>query len=369
MAPASIFAISPDGSRIAYIAQGHLFVHTLATAGDRRPRHRARADGGPAVVARRAAARVSVPNQIFASCRRKADRHSRSAGSRAAGGMTKGWWHDDGTIYFAVWRESLYRVPASGRRAGARRGHRTRHGNRFPFRRRAARRPADRHDACCAGRTRRAWISSTAASALPSPTISTSTSSSSARPTSCCSCDCAGIPACGSCRSMAAGSISTRATSLEAGARDFSVSGEGTLVSSVPARERRELVWVEHGSAPSGPGKTPSTRSIATMPGAPFEAGPLSLRALARWPARGVCHSRRRRRRGVRRARSGDGPRHARAGAQGLDGRRRPADGSRGRRRAGCCTRPEASRRCRSTTGPRMDRRVAGRSWPARPRR
>ena len=32
MAPASIFAISPDGSRIAYIAQGHLFVHTLATA-------------------------------------------------------------------------------------------------------------------------------------------------------------------------------------------------------------------------------------------------------------------------------------------------------------------------------------------------
>ena len=28
--------------------------------------------------------------------------------------MTKGWWHDDGTIYFAVLRESLYRVPASG---------------------------------------------------------------------------------------------------------------------------------------------------------------------------------------------------------------------------------------------------------------
>ena len=69
----------------------------------------------------------------------------------------------------------------------------------------------------------------------------------------------------------------TRATLLEAGARDFSVSGEGTLVSSVPARERRELVWVEHGSAPSGPGKTQSTRSIATMPGAPFEAGSLSL--------------------------------------------------------------------------------------------
>ena len=70
----------------------------------------------------------------------------------------------------------------------------------------------------------------------------------------------------------------TRATLLEAGARDFSVSGEGTLVSSVPARERRELVWVEHGSAPAGPGKTASTtRSVATMPGAPFEVGLSSL--------------------------------------------------------------------------------------------
>ena len=47
----------------------------------------------------------------------------------------------------------------------------------------------------------------------------------------------------------------------------------------------------------------------------------------------------------------------------------RPADGSRGRRRAGCCTRPEVSRHCRSTTGPRMDRRAAGRSWLAWPRR
>ena len=69
----------------------------------------------------------------------------------------------------------------------------------------------------------------------------------------------------------------TRATLLEAGASDFSVSAEGTLVSSVPARDRREFVWVAHGSAPAGPGKTTSTRSIATMPGAPFEAGLPSL--------------------------------------------------------------------------------------------
>jgi serine/threonine-protein kinase len=32
MAAASVFAVSPDGSRIAYVAQGHLVVYTLATA-------------------------------------------------------------------------------------------------------------------------------------------------------------------------------------------------------------------------------------------------------------------------------------------------------------------------------------------------
>ena len=329
MAPASIFAISPDGSRIAYIAQGHLFVHALATG--------VTADLGIVPVptegllwspdGRRLAFSAESDLRVIPAEGGPPFTVCRIPGS---GRLTKGWWHDDGTIYFAVWRESLYRVPASGgtparvtaiapeteidfhsvavlpdgrlivtthlRGQDAVRLDLVDGGVRTPLRQGFGGQPplADdldidivrfrAPDELLFVRVRRnpgVWV----------------------------------VPFDG-------GRIDlTRATLLDAGARDFSVSSEGTLVSSVPARERRELVWVAHGSAPSGPGKTASTRSIATMPGAPFEVGAAVARALARRPARGVCHSRRRRRRGVPRARSGDRPRHARARAEGLDGR------------------------------------------------
>jgi hypothetical protein len=71
----------------------------------------------------------------------------------------------------------------------------------------------------------------------------------------------------------------TQATLLEAGAVDFSVSREGTLISTVPARNRHELVWMAQSVAPAGPGATTSTRTTATVPGTPFEIG--ALRSLA----------------------------------------------------------------------------------------
>ena len=107
-------------------------------------------------------------------------------------------------------------------------------------------------------------------------------------------------------------------------------------MSSVPARERRALVWVEHGSAPSGPGKTQSTRSTAMMPGAPFEVALLSL-ALSPDGRRAAFATR-----------AADGGeeyvvrdletgRDTRVPAPKARRASRPADGSRGRRRAGCC--------------------------------
>ena len=275
MAPASIFAISPDGSRIAYIAQGHLFVHTLATA--------ATADLGIVPVptegllwssdGRRLAYSAESDLRIVPAEGGPPFTVCRIPGS---GRMTKGWWHDDGTIYFAVLRESLYRVPALGG---------------TPVR--------------VAAIAPEKEIDFRSVAVLPDGRLIVTTQLRGQDAVRLDLVD-------GDDRTSIADDLDidivkfrapndllfvrvrrnpgvwvvpfdggridlTRATLVEAGARDFSVSGEGTLVSSVPARERRELVWVEHGSAPSGPGKTLSTRSIATMPGAPFEAGSLSL--------------------------------------------------------------------------------------------
>ena len=368
MAPAAEFAISPDGSRIAYISTGPSLRPHAGHGRDRRSRHRARATDGLlwSPDGRRLAYVGDSELRIMPAEGGPPFTVCRIPGS---GRLTKSWWHDDGTIYFAVWRESLYRVLASG-------GAPTRVAAIAPEK------EIDFHSVAVLPDGRLIVTTHLRGedaarldlvdgdSARRSPTISTSTSSGSARPTSCCSCACARIPACGSCRSTAAGLISTRATLLEAGARDFSVSGEGTLVSSVPARERRELVWVEHGSTSARPTRRrrrDRLRRCAVRRSNPRRAG--VARALARRPARGVWHSRRQRRRGIRRARIGDGPRHTRACRRRPRRACRPAGGSRGHRPAGCCTRPVASRRCRSTTGPRMDRRAAGRSWRAWPPR
>jgi serine/threonine-protein kinase len=275
MAPASVFAISPDGSRIAYVAKGHLFVHTLATA--------ATADIGAVPVpteglmwspdGRRLAYSAESDLRITPADGGPSFTVCRISGS---GRLTKGWWHDDGTIYFAVWRENLYRVPASGGpsslvTAFAQETEIDAHSlavlpdNRLIVTTHLRGQDAMRVDLVDGGKRTplsddpdidivrfRAPNELLFVRVRRNPGVWV-------------------VPFDG-------GRIDlTRATLLEAGADDFSVSSEGTLVSSVPARERRELVWVAHGSAPAGPGETTSTRSIATMPGAPFEPGLPSL--------------------------------------------------------------------------------------------
>jgi dipeptidyl aminopeptidase/acylaminoacyl peptidase len=276
MATATIYAISPDGRRIAYVAQGHLFVHALTTAvttdlgtvpmqteglhwspDGRRLAYSAESD------LRIVPAEGGAP---FTVCR-----------IPGSGRMLDGWWDHDGTIYLAVWRESLYRVPASGgtptlvtaiapdqeidfHSVAALPGGRmivTTHlrgqdamrldlvdgGTRTPL--------ADDPDINAVEflapdqllfvRVRRnagAWVVAYSGS----------------------------------------GRVDlTRATLLEPGAEEFTVSREGTLVSTVPARDRRELVWVAHGA----PAAATSTRSTTTLPGTSFQAGVLPSIAIS----------------------------------------------------------------------------------------
>jgi serine/threonine-protein kinase len=272
MAPAPIFAISPDGSRIAYAAQGHLFLHTLATA--------ATADLGVVPVpteglmwspdGRRLAYSAESDLRItpaeggppFTVCR-----------IPGGGRLTRGWWHDDGTIYFAVFRESLYRVPALG-------------GPPARVTAIAPEKEIDFHSVAVLPDGR--LIVTTHLRGEDAVRLDLVDGDARA--------PLADDPDIDVARFRAPDELLfvrvrrnpgvwvvpfgggrtdlTRATLLEAGARDFSVSSEGTLVSFVPPRERRELVWVAHASALLGPGKTASTRSIATMLGAPFEAAP-----------------------------------------------------------------------------------------------
>ncbi len=113
IAAASSFAVAPDGSKIAYFAGGHLYVRAFDSLDARdlgvvhvtsdkpfwSPDSKTigftaegtirsvPADGGPAFVI----CKIPVSGQAMGAA-----------------------WRSDGTIVFSVWRESLYRVPASG---------------------------------------------------------------------------------------------------------------------------------------------------------------------------------------------------------------------------------------------------------------
>ena len=275
MASALEFAISPDGSRIAYVAQGHLFVHTLATA--------ATADIG--VVPVPAEGMMWSPDGRRLAYSAESDlRITPAEGGPAftvcripgGGRLTNGWWHDDGTIYFAVWRENLYRVPASGGApalvtAFAPATEIDAHsvavlpGDRVIVTTHLRGQDAMRLDLIDGGK--RTPLSDDpdidfVRFLAPNELLFARVRRNSGVWV---------VPFDG-------GRIDLkRATLLESGAGGFSVSTEGTLVSSVPARERREFVWVTHGQGTAGSGETTSMRSIATMPGRPFEPGLPSL--------------------------------------------------------------------------------------------
>ena len=63
-----------------------------------------------------------------------------------------------------------------------------------------------------------------------------------------------------------------RAVSIEPGADAFVVSSEGTLVARVPAKERRELIWIAFEKPGGGPLPDGLVKSVSSMRGAPFES-------------------------------------------------------------------------------------------------
>ena len=106
-------AFAPDGSRIAYIKEGRLYLYALASG--------VPADLG-AVPPAAADLFWSHDSQTIGFAAESTIRTVPVTGGTpfvvcripASGRITAGLWLPDNTIVFAVWRESVYRVPATG---------------------------------------------------------------------------------------------------------------------------------------------------------------------------------------------------------------------------------------------------------------
>ncbi len=106
-------ALAPDGSRIAFPRAGHLYVHTLQTGKT--------TDLG-AVPAGTEGVFWSPDSQTIAYGAESTLRTVPAAGGvpfivckvPASGRLLGSLWRDDGVILFAVWRDSLYQVAATG---------------------------------------------------------------------------------------------------------------------------------------------------------------------------------------------------------------------------------------------------------------
>ena len=113
IADAPNFAFAPDGERIAYIKEGRLYLHALASG--------VAADLG-AVPPAAENLFWSPDSQTIGFAAESAIRTIPAAGGTpfvvcripASGQMLTGLWLPDDTIVFSVWRESVYRVRASG---------------------------------------------------------------------------------------------------------------------------------------------------------------------------------------------------------------------------------------------------------------
>ena len=265
----SSMAISPDGSRVAYLSVGHLFVRALAASdptdiGSVPPatavlfwspdsRHIAYGSEGTIRVVK---AEGGAP---FTVCKLP-----------PRGRLLDGLWAEDGTIYYAVWRDSIYRVPATGgspelhiainpanevdfhsltRTADGRfivatheRGDDGVKMELFEQGKRTA--VADERDA--------EWVRFSAPDQLLFSRIRSNQGTWVAP--------------------FERGRVDlARATLLEANATRFDVSREGTLVSMIPPRQKRQLVWAKVGTATAG-AVTTDTRSIESLAGQSFES-------------------------------------------------------------------------------------------------
>ena len=113
IAESSIFAFAPDGERVAYVKDGRLYVHALASG--------VAADLGAVSLPGRSLF-WSPDSQTIGFAAESAIRTIPAAGGTpfvvckipGPGQMLTGLWLPDDTIVFSVWRESIYRVRASG---------------------------------------------------------------------------------------------------------------------------------------------------------------------------------------------------------------------------------------------------------------
>ena len=113
IAESSIFAFAPDGERVAYVKDGRLYVHALASG--------VAADLGAVSLSGRSLF-WSPDSQTIGFAAESAIRTIPAAGGTpfvvckipGPGQMLTGLWLPDDTIVFSVWRESIYRVRASG---------------------------------------------------------------------------------------------------------------------------------------------------------------------------------------------------------------------------------------------------------------
>jgi hypothetical protein len=116
IAESSIFALAPDGERVAYVKDGRLYVHALASG--------VAADLGAGSDNSGRSLFWSPDSQTIGFAAESAIRTIPAAGGTpfvvckipGPGPMMTGLWLPDDTIVFSVWRESIYRVRAAAAR-------------------------------------------------------------------------------------------------------------------------------------------------------------------------------------------------------------------------------------------------------------
>jgi predicted Ser/Thr protein kinase len=258
IAESSSFALAPDGSRIAYVHRGHLYVHAL--------------DSG---IANDLVAIPPSANTVFWSPDSRTIGLTVDASLKtipasggalftvckvpASGLVMTSRWQPDNTILFAVWRDSLYRVSASG---GTPELHAaidaatevdfhsiaTLPGNRLAVTTHVRGDDGARLDVIAGGR--RTPLASTRD--INSVRFQSPDKLLFLR---------IGVNAGVWVAPLAASVDLTRATLLEPGAIDFDAATDGTLVAYFLPKDRRELIWVTRRG------------EITALAGLPFETG------------------------------------------------------------------------------------------------